>query len=235
MNEPEFLVTLQRRVEHVEEHIANACARAGRSRDEVTIVAVTKTLTIAGVRLVAECGLRVLGESRPQDFWKKAAAVPDVEWHFIGHLQRNKIDQTLRLAKMIHSVDSVRLLEAIDAEAAKQNIAVSALLEVNASREASKHGFAPEKVLSLSATIRSLKNVRIDGLMTMAAPSPDPNDCRPTFSLVRELRERLRPLIAPLHPCQHLSMGMTNDYAIAIEEGATFVRLGSVFFEGIEM
>ena len=113
MNVSEFIMTLQRRVSLVEENVAAACGRTGRDRGDITIVAVTKTLSADGVRYVPQCGLAHLGESRPQEFWKKSAALPNAEWHFIGHLQRNKIDKTLPVAKLIHSVDSVRLLEAI--------------------------------------------------------------------------------------------------------------------------
>ena len=235
MNEPEFLATLGNRIEHVEFRVAAACARAGRARSEVAIIAVTKTLSAGATRLVPQCGLTHLGESRPQDLWKKAADLAGVTWHFMGHLQRNKIDKTLPLVSLFHSVDSVRLLTALDAEAGRLGRAVPVLLEVNASGETTKQGFAPSEVLNLAPMLDGLLHLRVDGLMTMAAPSANPDDCRPTFATLRSLRDQLQKAIDPKHPCRELSMGMTNDFEIAIEEGATLIRLGSIYFEGIEL
>src|SRR6185369_6862447 len=149
MNVPEFIVTLQNRIALVEDLVIAACRRADRLRSDVTIVAVTKTLSLEETRLVPDAGLSLLGENRPQDLWKKAAAMPEATWHFIGHLQRNKIDKTLAVASLLHSVDSVRLLEAVDIEAGRQKRIVPVLLEVNASGEGAKQGFAPGAVLDL--------------------------------------------------------------------------------------
>ena len=173
-------------------------------------------------------GLTHLGESRPQELARKAAVLADVPvtWHMIGHLQRNKIDVVLPIAQRIHSVDSVRLLDALEAAAAEGGGPGRRrmLLEVNASGEPSKFGFCPAEVPALGETIGKLRHVRVDGLMTMAAPADFPEECRPTFRTLRELRDELG--------FSELSMGMTNDFEIAIEEGATMVRLGSVYFEG---
>jgi pyridoxal phosphate enzyme (YggS family) len=230
---------LSERLRSVRERIVAACARAGRSPDGVTLVAVTKTVPPAVAAVAAELGVVDLGENRPQELWRKAAILPaTVRWHLIGHLQRNKVERTLWQAEWIHSVDSARLLEALEAEAARQgprlHRGVSVLLEVNASREANKHGFAPEAVAALAEAINNLHNVRVHGLMTMAAYDDDPEKSRPTFALLRELRNRLRGGVAPAHPLDHLSMGMSNDFEVAIEEGATLVRLGTVLFEGLE-
>ena len=208
----------------VEERIGNACARVNRARGDVTLVAVTKTVSVEIAALLPELGVVTLGENRPQELWRKAAGLPNVRWHMIGHLQRNKIERTLPLVHMIHAVDSVRLLQAIEQEAAKQARSVPVLLEVNASGEASKQGFTPADVPGLMAVIRELQHVKVQGLMTMAALQ-DPEACRPTFATMRRLRDQLS--------LEHLSMGMSNDFEIAIEEGATFVRLGSVLFEGL--
>jgi pyridoxal phosphate enzyme (YggS family) len=229
---------LAERLRAVRERIAAACARAGRPPDGVTLVAVTKTVPVQVAALLPELGVRDLGENRPQELWRKAAVLPaPVRWHLIGHLQRNKIERTLWQVDMIHSVDSLRLLEAVEAEAARQAVrqsrGVSVLLEVNASGEASKHGFAPEDVPALAKQINLLHNVRVRGLMTMAAYDANPEKSRPTFALVRQLRDRLRAEVAPAHPLDHLSMGMSNDFEVAIEEGATLVRLGTVLFEGL--
>jgi pyridoxal phosphate enzyme (YggS family) len=217
----------------VEDRLSAACRRAGRSRSEVTLIAVTKTVSAEIAALLPELGVYDLGESRPQELWRKTAGVPMVRWHLIGHLQRNKIERTLPLLSRIHSVDSLRLLRALEtaAETLADPKPLPALLEINVSREASKHGFAPEEVDELAATLAVLKYVRIDGLMTMAAYEDDPERTRPTFAALRELRDRLA--VAVRRPLPQLSMGMSNDFEIAVEEGATLVRLGTVLFEGV--
>jgi pyridoxal phosphate enzyme (YggS family) len=206
-----------------------ACRRAGRKRQAVTLVAVTKSVSATVAALLPELGVHDLGESRPQELWKKAPLLPSsVRWHMVGHLQRNKIDRTLPLCCLIHSVDSLRLLQAIEEEAARQGRVVSVLLEVNASREPQKHGFALEEVPGLAAHLPALPHVRVQGLMTMAALDQEPERCRPTFAEVRQLSERLKVDWPPPHSLDQLSMGMTNDFEVAVEEGATLVRLGTV-------
>jgi pyridoxal phosphate enzyme (YggS family) len=223
------------RLQAVEERLRAACRRAGRDRAEVTLVAVTKTVGPEVAGDLVRLGVTHLGESRPQELWHKAAALPpSVHWHLIGHLQRNKVERTLPLVEMIHSVDSLRLLTALEEEAARQGRTAAVLLEVNASGEASKHGFAPQEVPGLVGHLAALRHVRVRGLMTMAAPLDDPQQCRPTFATVRALRDRLRDEVGPPHALVHLSMGMSNDFEVAVEEGATLVRLGSVLFEGLE-
>jgi pyridoxal phosphate enzyme (YggS family) len=219
-------------VNAVEKRIQAACHRAGRARDEVTLVAVTKSVSIEVAALLPELGVVDLGENRAQEFWSRAAALPSVRWHFVGHLQRNKIERTLSLVHLLHSVDSLRLLHALEREAEKQRRQVEVLLEVNASREGSKQGFALEELEHLPPELVKLRQVRVRGLMTMAALAEDPEECRPTFAAVRELRDRLRGQIQP-HEMIHLSMGMTNDFEVAIEEGATLVRIGTALFEGL--
>jgi pyridoxal phosphate enzyme (YggS family) len=224
---------LRANLDVVEERILRACERGGRRRSDVTLVAVTKSVDVAIAGMLVELGLRDLGENRPQELWRKSAALPnDVRWHLIGHLQRNKIERTLPLMACIHAVDSVRLLQALDAEAARQNRRVPVLLEVNASGEASKQGFQPGDVPALVPILREIRNLEVRGLMTMAALQ-DAEACRPTFAALRDLRDQLRAELAGVHAVEHLSMGMSNDFEIAIEEGATFVRLGTVLFEGI--
>jgi pyridoxal phosphate enzyme (YggS family) len=216
----------------VEERLCAACRRAGRARSEVTLVAVTKTVSVETAALLPDLGVFDLGESRPQELWRKAAAVVGVRWHLIGHLQRNKIERTLPPIERIHSVDSVRLLEAMEDVCRSAQRTLPALLEVNASGEASKHGFTPEEVPALAARLAELQYVRIDGLMTMAAYEEDPERTRPTFAALRTLRDRLAAELG--RPLPHLSMGMSNDFEIAVEEGATLVRLGTVLFEGVQ-
>jgi len=225
---------LRERIDVVEQRIRAACERAGRARSEVTLVAVTKTASDEAARLLPELGLPVLGESRPQQLWRKAALLPSgVRWHLVGHLQRNKIERTLPLVELIHSADRLPLLTALDEAAASLGRPVDVLLEVNTSGESSKHGFAPADVPGLAPQLNALKNVRVRGLMTMAAPEEDPEKCRPSFALLRGLRDQLRPLLGEPHRPEHLSMGMTNDFEVAVEEGATMVRIGSALFEGL--
>jgi pyridoxal phosphate enzyme (YggS family) len=232
-------LVLASRLAALEQRLEAACRRAGRARDEVTLVAVTKTVSPAIAALMPALGVLDLGESRPQELWRKAEALgaAPVRWHLIGHLQRNKIERTLPLVCCIHSVDSLRLLEALERACPSCRPAGSHLdvfLEVNASREANKHGFAPEEVAGLGPALLPLKHLRVVGLMTMAAYEEDPERCRPTFAAVHQLRDRLREAVGSVHPLHHLSMGMSNDFEVAIEEGATLVRLGTVLFEGMD-
>jgi pyridoxal phosphate enzyme (YggS family) len=234
MTKPSVKTYLKSRFDALEERIRAACRRAGRSRDAVTLVTVTKTVSVEVAALVVELGYLHLGENRPQELWRKAAALPaSCHWHLIGHLQRNKVERTVRLQPFIHSVDSLALLAAIDQEAGKPGYTVPVLLEVNASRESAKHGFAPEEVPGLVAPVQALQHVQVRGLMTMARYEEDPENCRPTFAQVRELQERLRSELGPPHVCDQLSMGMSNDFEVAIEEGATLIRVGSALFEGL--
>ncbi len=226
--------TLAARLAAVEERLRAACARAGRQRGDVTLVAVTKTVSPEVAALLHGLGVADLGESRPQELWGKAAALPTtVRWHLVGHLQRNKVERTLPLVRLVHSVDSVRLLEAVDAEAGRRGVPADVLLEVNASAEASKQGFSPAEVPGLAPALTSLRHVHVKGLMTMAAYEEDPQKTRPTFVGLRTLRDRLQAELGDSHALTHLSMGMTNDFEVAVEEGATLVRLGTVLFDGL--
>lgn len=229
--EDRIRATLAERIAAVRGRIAEACRRAGRDPAEVTLVAVTKTVPPEVAALAGELGAGDLGENRPQELWKKAAAVPAARWHLIGHLQRNKIDRTVPLVSLIHSVDSERLLEALAAFGAKRGEPVPVLLEVNCSREAAKGGFSPEDVPVVGDKVVSLGGVSVRGLMTMAAYSDDPEDARPTFAELRKLRDDLRTRTGLELP--HLSMGMSGDFEVGVEEGATLVRIGTTLFEGL--
>ncbi len=238
---------LKRNLEDVRRRIADACRRAGRQPDEVTLVAVTKTVDVEIVRILHRLGVTNFGESRPQELWRKAAGVPEVRWHLVGHLQRNKVEDTLPLVCLIHSVDSIRLLEAIENEAQRLGRKVDVLLEFNLSGESSKHGFQPNDQRAfqdLVGMMRGLRSVPVRGLMTMAALSADREEARPTFKALSGIRRRmldilsighavLSPPIDPGHDLKHLSMGMTNDFEVAIEEGATLVRIGTALFRGL--
>lgn len=231
MTDTELRSLLADRVAAVRSRIATACDRAGRDPADVTLVAVTKTVSPRVAAVLPGLGVPDLGENRPQELWRKQAAVPAARWHLIGHLQRNKIDRTAPLVTLIHAVDSDRLLEALSGFGSKRGTPVPVLLEVNCSREESKGGFRPEDVPPLGDRLMSLPGVRVEGLMTMAAHHDDPELCRPTFVELRHLRDELRARTGL--PLPHLSMGMSNDFEVAVEEGATFVRVGTTLFEGL--
>jgi pyridoxal phosphate enzyme (YggS family) len=231
MTDDELRSVLSDRLAAVRARIAAACRRAGRDPAGVTLVAVTKTVSARVARVAADLGAADLGENRPQELWRKAAEVPAARWHLIGHLQRNKIDRTAPLVRLIHSADSVRLLDALDAFGRNRGGPVPVLLEVNCSGEQTKGGFRPADVPGLSDSLVSLAGVSVRGLMTMAAFHDDPELCRPTFAELRRLRDELRSRTGLDLP--HLSMGMSNDFEVAVEEGATFVRIGTTLFEGL--
>jgi hypothetical protein len=234
MTDNAWRTALTEGLQAVEDRLQSACRRAGRSRRDVTLVAVTKTVSADVAALLPGLGVLDLGESRPQELWRKSAALaghPTVRWHLVGHLQRNKIERTLPRVHLIHSVDSERLLAALEAEAARRGQTVPVLLEVNASGEPAKHGFRPEALAGLPAAIERLGHVQVCGLMTMAALEADPQQCRPTFARLRQLRDQLADQVPPPHRLVELSMGMSNDFEVAVEEGATLVRIGSALFE----
>jgi pyridoxal phosphate enzyme (YggS family) len=212
-----------------------ACRRAGRPRHSVTLVAVTKYARVEWVRVLIELGVRQLGESRPQQLVERAALFgPEIEWHLIGTLQRNKARRVLPIARLIHAVDSLKLLDALDRMAGEEQRRSRVLLEVNLTGEATKHGFSREELLSQWPEVCRAEHVEVAGLMTMAAETEDPEGARPTFAALRQLRDELAPQSAGAHSLTELSMGMTGDYEVAIEEGATFIRIGSALFEGLE-
>ncbi len=220
----------------VQAHIVAACRRAGRDPASVTLVAVTKYAELDWVRRLLELGVVELGESRPQQLVQRAHEIAGpVHWHLIGPLQRNKVRSILPLTTLIHSADSLRLLEAIDRIAGELALRPRVLLEVNLSGETAKHGFQIADLHAAWPNILTLPHVQIDGMMTMAAYSPDPENARPAFVRLRALRDELQSRSdAAAIRLDHLSMGMTGDFEIAIEEGATLVRIGSALWEGLE-
>jgi len=231
MIDAELRSILSDRLAAVRERIAAACRRAGRDPADVALVAVTKTVSARVAAVVAELGTPDLGEGRPQELWKKAESLPAARWHLVGHLQRNKIERTIPLVSLVHSVDSERLLDALAAFGRTRGAPVPVLLEVNCSREENKGGFRPEDVPALGDKLLSLAGAAVLGLMTMASHFADPQACRPAFTELRDLRDRLR--AATGLPLPHLSMGMSNDFEVAVEEGATHVRVGTTLFEGL--
>jgi pyridoxal phosphate enzyme (YggS family) len=218
----------------VMDRIAEAARRAGRAPSEVTLVAVTKYVDAALTRAVHRAGCRQLAESRPQGLWAKAEALADldVRWHLVGHLQRNKIRRTLACAPVIQSVDSLRLLEALEQDASALDAPVELLLEVNVSGDAAKHGFAPDEMPRVVEQLDRFTHLRAWGLMTMAALEGGPTRARRDFAALRTLRDRLVSAGLPAGALAELSMGMSQDFPEAIAEGATLVRVGSALFEG---
>jgi pyridoxal phosphate enzyme (YggS family) len=217
------------RVADVGRHISVACERVQRDPAEVSVVAVTKTFGPEQVRIAAEAGLRVFGENRVQEAKQKIPACPgDLEWHMIGHLQSNKVRDAVRLFSMIHSVDSLKLIRAIDNACGLSGNAMRVCLEVNVSGESSKYGFAPEDVPAVLEESGGMINVDVTGLMTIPPFTADPEDARPFFRRLRELKDEWQDMCGI--PLPELSMGMSHDFEVAVEEGATWVRLGSILF-----
>jgi pyridoxal phosphate enzyme (YggS family) len=221
----------------VRERIAVAARAAGRSPDEVRLVAVTKYVDAATTQWLVDAGCHDLGESRPQQLWDKAAALkdPQIRWHLIGHLQRNKVRRTVPLVHLVHSGDSSRLLEELNRETAAtpQRSRLPVLLEVNVSGEAAKHGFGIDELSPFVESLAAFENLDIRGLMAMAGLDDDPTSARRDFTRLRELRDRLRREWAGRFALDELSMGMSGDFEQAIAEGATLVRVGSALFEGV--
>jgi PLP dependent protein len=227
---------IRHNLDSVQRLIAEAARRSGRPAGAVRLVAVTKKSPPDSIRAVVACGARDLGENYPQELWSKIEALADldatVRWHLIGHLQSNKVKKTLPRVRMIHSVDSLNLLRVLDRSALDLIDPPAVCLQVNTSGEPSKHGWTIEQILSDAASIAACRTIPIVGLMTMAAMGSTGEEARSSFIRLRELRDALR-LRTDL-PLVELSMGMSSDFEVAIEEGATLVRVGSALFEGAE-
>lgn len=222
---------LRRNLSEVRQRVEAACARSGRSAEEVQLVAVTKYAPEAMVQELLDLGVCILGESRPQQLMERAAQFcPQVQWHLIGHLQRNKVRPILPLVTCIHSIDSLRLLERVAAVAAELQLRPRVLLEVNVSGESTKDGFAADVLTQQWEEMQRIENMEIAGLMTMAPHDTEPNIVRGCFRQLRALRDQLAER-STRWKLPELSMGMSDDFEIAIEEGATMIRLGSALFQ----
>lgn len=218
----------------IRERMTQASQRAERSPDDVRMIAVTKYAQLDWVKELMNLGIHEFGEARPQQLISRARQFPShVVWHLIGHLQRNKAEDVLPVANLIHSVDSQRLFEHIAKLGPLQNRRPAILLEVNVSSEPSKDGFAPADLLAAWPEMQRCEFVEIRGLMTMAPLSNHAESARPVFQRLRELRDRLRAESQDRWPLDELSMGMSGDFEIGIEEGATIVRIGSHLFKGL--
>ena len=220
----------------VRERIAAAAGRSGRDASAVTLVAVTKKRPPELVRPLLEAGVRDLGENYPQELWEKVDALADatdpIRWHLIGHLQGNKARRTFPMVRMIHAVDSLKLLKTLDDLAAGSADPPDVCLQVNTSDEEAKHGWKDAAVLDDAEAVAACTRIKVVGLMTMAAWGTDAETARPSFVRLRALRDALARRTGLALP--HLSMGMSNDFETAIEEGATLVRVGSSLFEGAD-
>ncbi len=219
-------------LENIRGRIANTCLRAGRDPAEVTLVAVAKTFPAERIKEALAAGVGDIGENYVQELNDKrhSLASESIRWHFIGHLQRNKVRVIAPWIAMIHSVDNAGLAREIDARAEQAGRVIDCLIEVNTTDEESKFGVRPSDALKLVSELQGLRAIRLDGFMTIGPFLPDPEGSRPMFRTLRQLRESARSMGQENAPMRQLSMGMTGDFEVAIEEGATLVRIGTAIF-----
>lgn len=215
---------LSERLKKLKDQIFDACRRSNRDPSEITLIAVTKYATLETIREAYNLGLRSFGESRIPTALEKMAQLPsDIDWHFIGHLQSNKVAKAIGRFAFVHSVDSLDLAKKISSASTQQGCNTAVLLQVNTSGESSKQGFTPDTCREQFLELSQLPGISLQGLMTMAPLTDDANLIRACFSRLRDLRDELK--------LRHLSMGMSQDFPIAIEEGATLLRIGSSLFQ----
>lgn len=222
---------IRENLEQVRKNIEEACREVGRDPSEVTLIAVSKTKPVPLLREAYDAGARCFGENKVQEIMDKYPQLPeDIQWHMIGHLQRNKVKYIVDKAAMIHSVDSLRLAEAIEQEAAKHKVQVPILLEVNVAEEESKFGLKMDEVLPLIETVSGFPHIRIRGLMTIAPYVEDPEENRDIFRQLKKLSVDIETKNINNVNMSVLSMGMTGDYQVAVQEGSTMVRVGTGIF-----
>ena len=222
---------IKEQLEVVEQKIQAACRRAGRERSEVTLIAVSKTKPVDLLKEAYDAGAREFGENKVQELMDKIDVLPeDINWHMIGHLQTNKVKYIVSRTCLIHSVDSMKLAQAIDKEAAKKNCIAKVLVEVNVAGEESKFGRKVDEVVPFIEKAALLPNIKVCGLMTIAPFVEDPEENRPVFADLQKLSVDIRKKNIDNVNVSILSMGMTNDYEVAIEEGATMIRVGTGIF-----
>uniref|UniRef100_A0A7C5X3F0 Pyridoxal phosphate homeostasis protein n=1 Tax=Thermocrinis ruber TaxID=75906 RepID=A0A7C5X3F0_9AQUI len=218
------------KIQEIEQKLARACERAGRKREEVLLLGASKYANAEKIREAYQCGVRVFGESRAQDFLKKFEQLKDlpIDWHFIGNLQTNKVKYIIDKVSLIHSLDRQSLAEEIQKRAERLGKVQDVLIEVNVGKEETKGGVYEEDLEKLFEYCLSLKNLRVLGLMAIPPYKENPEEVRPYFAKLRKLKEKLEDLYKVKLP--HLSMGMSEDFEVAVEEGATIVRIGSAIF-----
>ena len=218
-------------LEQVRKNIDEACRMAGRDPKEVTLIAVSKTKPVSMLKEAYDAGARDFGENKVQEIMDKHPQLPeDIQWHMIGHLQRNKVKYIVDKVSMIHSVDSLRLAQTIEQEAAKHNVCVPVLLEVNVAQEESKFGLKMDEVLPLIETIADFPHIKVQGLMTIAPYVENAEDNRDFFRQLKKLSVDIEAKNINNVSMSVLSMGMTGDYQVAVQEGATMVRVGTGIF-----
>ncbi len=220
---------IEQNVENIRARVGAAALRSGRRPEDVTIVAVSKFVEESKVQRAVDLGLNILAENRVQELCRKLPLISGARWHIIGHLQTNKVKYAVGTAELIHSVDSLHLLEAIDCRAKELNIVQDILLELNISSEESKYGLTIEEFCDIIKKIKTYNGVRLRGIMTRAPNYEEKEQCRPIFRKAAELFAELR---KNMEAIDFLSMGMSGDFEIAVEEGATMVRIGSAIFRG---
>ncbi len=222
---------IRERIEQIRQNIKTAAQKSGRSLNEITLIAVTKTVEVPTILQALDCGITTVGENRVQELCRKRQEIDrEVSWHLIGHLQTNKIRQVLPHVDLIHSVDSIHLLEALEKEAENQNRDVKFLLQVNVSGEASKFGISPEEAERFLEAAADKKRIQLCGLMTVPPPVSNPDENKPYFAKLKQLADTLIQKNYDHVRMDLLSMGMSGDYVAAIEEGATHVRVGTSIF-----
>jgi pyridoxal phosphate enzyme (YggS family) len=219
-------------IQQIRGRIARSCAATGRDPSEITLLAVSKTFSADRIAEAVEQGVTDIGENYVQELLQKRSTLNDdrIRWHFIGHLQSNKVKHIIDWISLIHAVDSRSLLKEINGRAERCRRTVDVLLEVNTTGENSKFGLPPDGTMEFVRQLESFEYVRIAGLMTIGPFLPDPEGSRPMFRTLRELRDQIASLRKPNVPMTHLSMGMTGDFEVAIEEGATIIRIGTAIF-----
>ena len=218
-------------VEKIRKRVERAARHVGRNPEGVTIVAVTKTVDVERIQEAVSAGISVLGENRVQDAREKIQRIgKTVQWHMIGHLQTNKAREAAALFGMVHSVDSLRVAQALNVEAGKQGKKLPVLVQVNISEEVSKSGVKSEETLDLIQSMAGMENLAVQGLMTMPPYAEDPEKSRWVFRRLREMRDRINQTGIPGVRMTHLSMGMSHDFETAVEEGATLIRIGTAIF-----
>ena len=229
---PEKVLSIAQNVARVHARIAQAAQRVGRDPASVRLVAASKSVEAARIRAAVAAGVTILGENYLQEARQKIGQLGQdtVEWHFIGTLQRNKVRYIFDLFTMLHSLDSLPLAEDINRRAARLGRRMPVLLEVNVGGEASKGGFTPQELLTDVHKLAAMPHLQVCGLMTVPPPTPTPEEARPFYRSLRQLRDRVQEEGLDGIACTELSMGMTADFEVAIEEGATFVRVGTAIF-----
>ncbi len=228
--QPPF-ISVRENIQSVQDRIASTAQRVGRESDSITLIAISKTKPVSLIVEAIDAGITDIGENRVQEAKGKRSQVDrPVSWHLVGHLQTNKVKQALKIFDLIHSVDSIRLLAEIERQSCRLNRRTDVLVEVNTSGEESKYGLQPNEVLSFMESASEYSHVRLKGLMTVGEFMPNPEEVRPSFTLLRSLKETIDSQGYQNVEMKYLSMGMTNDFEVAIEEGANMVRIGSAIF-----